>query len=306
MYIIRPRFFWLRFKGLSVAWLNIFHHIHLTTLFSWDDVIRTQLQIITAKFAKKNLSAVIPICPSTFRTVEHQIFFVQYVEQMYFYITGCDHYLTDQHRELWHQLGATYLAAKHRCYYCSYWHTRPHCLSFTFSLLTHSRNKMSATTNNYSTVIERNKRYSTLWNVSFKRATLLVMCMSSINKLLHHGYIPVEIILCKMFVCYASGMHAAVLLHVSRFYFWTTSVLSYDLPLIFWLLLVTIILLYILQCIHWNYVEALFITYIKTLCNLTLTLYKLGCQLTSSIKQSLTQWSLVWVRTSTPNPSLWF
>lgn len=42
-----------------------------------------------------------------------QIVFVQYAKQMYIYITRYDDYLADDHTELWHQLGATSLAARH-------------------------------------------------------------------------------------------------------------------------------------------------------------------------------------------------
>ncbi len=67
---------------------------------------------MTAKLAKI-LSAIIHIHihSSTFWRVKQHILFVPYVEQMDF--IGSDHYLTDQHTELWHHLGATSSAARH-------------------------------------------------------------------------------------------------------------------------------------------------------------------------------------------------
>lgn len=139
-------FLWLGFKGIWVVWLNIFHHIHLTTLLWCNEVIHTQLQIITAKFSKNN-------CISRSSHPSVHILHGQ-ASDFLCSICGTDvllyHWLWPLNRSAHRAMTSTgcnlFGCQIHRCYYCLYWHTHQHCLSYTFTLLTHSRNKMSATT----------------------------------------------------------------------------------------------------------------------------------------------------------------
>lgn len=145
------------------------------------------------------------------------------------------------------------------------------------------------------------------------------------STLLDHCYMPVEIIYCKIFVCflecsccmwlYVCGCVIACRLYweyvrcASRFYFRTTSVFCFFLwsPVDFFLIVFSYY--YILQCIHWNYyiyIRALLSHIQNTLQSEINNLQTWLPANKLNKKKSLTQRSLVWDRTSTPNPSLWF
>lgn len=128
-------FFRLRSNGISVVWLKIFQEILLTALLR-SNIYSIRDNYNWSKYAKNNYMTCYP----------HPFLHILNGRGSDFVCSVCE---ADVHlyHSLWQLLSRwTHRAMtstgcnlfgcqKHRCYYCSYWHTHPHCLSFTFTLL---------------------------------------------------------------------------------------------------------------------------------------------------------------------------